>query len=203
MDRERTEKIRKRYNRNAVFYDSMDRMIREEWRRQVIGKAAGSVLEVGVGTGKNLPYYNPDICAKVTGIDFSPGMLEKAYPRAEKAPVPVELIQMDAQVMEFAADTFDTVISTCVFCSVPDPIAGLREIKRVCKPDRKIFFLEHMRVDWPIVGPLMDVMNPISVGLIGVNINRRTVENIKKAGLTILKVENLMGPLVRCIEATP
>lgn len=203
MDRARTEKIRKRYNRNAVFYDSMDRMIREEWRRQVIGQAAGHVLEVGVGTGKNLPYYNPEICTKVTGIDFSPGMLQKAYPRAEKASVPVELLQMDAQKMDFPDDTFDTVISTCVFCSVPDPIAGLREIKRVCKPNGVIYFLEHMRVDWPIVGPLMDAMNPISVGLIGVNINRRTVENIQQSGLAILKEKNLMGPLVRYIEAKP
>lgn len=203
MDRELTEKIRRRYNRNAVFYDSMDRMIREAWRRRVIGKAAGNVLEVGVGTGKNLSYYNPAICTKVTGIDFSPGMLAKARPRAEQAPAAVELMDMDVQAMGFADGTFDTVVSTCVFCSVPDPISGLREIKRACKRDGKILFLEHMRVDWPIVGMLMDAMNPVSVGLMGVNINRRTVENIEKAGLTLLKVENLMGPLLRYIEAGP
>lgn len=203
MDRELTEKIRKRYNRNAVFYDSMDRMIRDAWRRQVIGKAAGKVLEVGVGTGKNLPYCNPAICTGVTGIDFSPGMLAKARPRVGQAPVPVELMEMDAQAMDFADGTFDTVVSTCVFCSVPEPLAGLREVKRVCKPEGKILFLEHMRVDWPIVGPFMDVMNFVSVRLMGVNINRRTIENIEKAGLTLLEVENLMGPLVRHIEARP
>lgn len=203
MDRELTEKIRRRYNRNAVFYDSMDRMIREAWRRRVIGKAAGNVLEVGVGTGKNLSYYNPAICTKVTGIDFSPGMLAKARPRAEQAPVAVELMEMDAQAMDFADGTFDAVVSTCVFCSVPDPISSLREVKRVCKRDGKILFLEHMRVDWPIVRMLIDVMNPVSVGLMGININRRTVENIEKAGLTLLKVENLMGPLLRYIEAGP
>lgn len=203
MDQGLTEKIRRRYNRNAVFFDSMDRMIREDWRRQVMAKAAGNVLEVGVGTGKNLPYYRPDICTKVTGIDFSPGMLAVAVPRAAQAPVPVELIEMDVQALKFAAATFDTVVSTCVFCSVPNPVDGLKEIKRVCNPNGKILFLEHMRVNWPIVGTLMDVINPISVGLLGVNINRRTVENIEKAGLTILKIENLMGPLVRYIEAKP
>jgi len=203
MDQGLTEKIRRRYNRNAVFFDSMDRMIREDWRRQVMAKAAGNVLEVGVGTGKNLPYYHPDICTKVTGIDFSPGMLAVAVPRAAQAPVPVELIEMDVQALKFAAATFDTVVSTCVFCSVPNPVDGLKEIKRVCNPNGKILFLEHMRVNWPIVGTLMDVINPISVGLLGVNINRRTVENIEKAGLTILKIENLMGPLVRYIEAKP
>lgn len=203
MDRELTEKIRRRYNRNALFYDSMDRMIRAAWRRQVIGEAAGNVLEVGVGTGKNLSYYNPAICTKVTGIDFSPGMLAKARPRAEQAPVPVELMEMDAQAMSFADGSFDMVISTCVFCSVPDPLAGLREVRRVCKAEGRILFLEHMRLDWPIVGLVMDLMNPGTVGLMGVNINRRTVENIENAGLTLVKVENLLGPLVRYMEARP
>lgn len=202
MNEKITAKIRKRYNRNSIFYDSMDRMIQEDWRKIVIGKAFGRVLEVGVGTGKNLPFYNPDICVNVTGIDFSPSMLGKAYPRAEQASVPVKLLEMDAQQMEFPDGTFDSVVSTCVFCSVPDPLAGLQEVKRVCKPDGRIYFLEHMRIDRPFVGLLMDLMNPLSVGLTGVNINRRTVENIRNAGLTIVKEEYLKGPLLRFIEAT-
>lgn len=203
MDEKRTSTIRRRYNRNALFYDSMDKMIREKWRREVMSKAKGHVLEVGVGTGQNLAFYNPAYCDKVTGIDFSPGMLAKAFPRAEKAPVPVELIEMDAQRMTFPDSTFDTVVATCVFCSVPDPILGLQEIRRVCKPDGTIYFLEHMRVDWPVVGTLMDLMNPISVGLMGVNINRQTIKNIDRSGLVIRSIENKAGPLLRYIEASP
>lgn len=198
-----TEKIRKRYNRNAFFFDSMDRMIRDEWRQEVIGKAAGDVLEVGVGTGKNLSFYNRQICRRVTGIDFSPGMLSKAYSKMAKAPVPVELIEMDAQQMAFPDHTFDTVVSTCVFCSIPDPMAGLQEVRRVCKPEGKIYFIEHMRLDWPVIGTAMDLFNPISVGLMGVNINRRTLENIEKSGIKIREVINKVGPLVRFIKASP
>lgn len=201
MDKKLTDKIRARYDRNAIFYDSMDRMIRDDWRKEVIGKASGAVLEVGVGTGQNLKFYDPGKCDKVTAIDFSPGMLRKAHARAEKASVPVELIEMDAQKMSFSDHTFDSAVSTCVFCSVPLPVEGLKEINRVVKPGGDVYFLEHMRVDKPVIGPLMDLMNPISVGLMGVNINRRTIENIEAAGLEIVEIDNVIGTLLRFIHA--
>lgn len=130
-----TEIIRRRYNRTALFYDWMDKMISPRLRRQAIELAEGKVLEVGVGTGQNLPFYQGD--CEVTGIDFSPGMLRKAQARLRLAKVPVKLLEMDAQAMSFADETFDTVVATCVFCSVPDPVQGLREIKRVCKKKRE------------------------------------------------------------------
>lgn len=196
-----TERIRKIYNRTAKFYDLMDRMIKTESRIKVLQLAKGRVLEVGVGTGQNLPLYPPG--CEVIGIDFSPEMLKRAYPRAEKAPVPVRLMEMDAQELQFPDNTFDTVLATCVFCSVPDPIKGLREIKRVCKPDGQIILLEHVRSDNPLIGLIMDVLNPIVVSLIGPNINRRTVENAKRAGLNINSVENAQGKIVKLIIAKP
>ncbi|WP_227767408.1 class I SAM-dependent methyltransferase [Zhaonella formicivorans] len=196
-----TERIRKIYNRTAKFYDLMDRMIKTESRIKVFQLAKGRVLEVGVGTGQNLPLYPPG--CEVIGIDFSPEMLKRAYPRAEKAPVPVRLMEMDAQELQFPDNTFDTVLATCVFCSVPDPIKGLREIKRVCKPDGQIILLEHVRSDNPLIGLIMDVLNPIVVSLIGPNINRRTVENAKRAGLNINSVENAQGKIVKLIIAKP
>jgi ubiquinone/menaquinone biosynthesis C-methylase UbiE len=110
---------------------------------------------------------------------------------------------MDAQAMTFPDNTFDTVVATCVFCSVPDAILGLQEIKRVCKPDGRILLLEHMRVDKPIIGPLMDAVNPVVVKLMGANINRRTMENIRLAGLTVLTEEKIFGSLVKLIVAKP
>ncbi|HBS58351.1 MAG TPA: SAM-dependent methyltransferase, partial [Firmicutes bacterium] len=126
-----TDIIRNRYNRTALFYDWMDKMIPVKLRQRAIEQANGQVLEVGVGTGANLEYYLPG--CEVTGIDFSPGMLRKARQKIVRAKVPVTLLEMDAEHMDFPDNTFDTVVATCVFCSIPDPVQGFREVKRVCK----------------------------------------------------------------------
>jgi ubiquinone/menaquinone biosynthesis C-methylase UbiE len=84
---------------------------------------------------------------------------------AEKTPIPVKLIEMDAEKLDFPDYFFDKVVIACVFCSVPDPIQGLKEIKRVLKPDEKVLMLEHMRSEKPFVGKLMDVVNPFVVRL--------------------------------------
>lgn len=201
MNNELTEEIKKRYNRTAVFYDMMDRMISADLRRKALSEASGEVLEVGVGTGSNLQYY-PAGC-EVTGIDFSPGMLAKAREKARLTKVPVTLVEMDAENMDFADNTFDTVVATCVFCSVPHPVEGLKEVRRVCKSEGRIILLEHVRSDNPILGKLMDLLNPVSLYLVGANINRRTVENVAQAGIRIRKVENVSGKLVKLIIASP
>jgi ubiquinone/menaquinone biosynthesis C-methylase UbiE len=83
------------------------------------------------------------------------------------------------------------VVATFVFCSVPDPVQGLREIGRVVRPGGQILLLEHVRIDRPVIGTLMDVLAPLIVRLNGANINRRTVKNVQSAGLQIDRVENL------------
>ncbi|WP_312198576.1 class I SAM-dependent methyltransferase [Anaerospora hongkongensis] len=204
MDREmelQSEVIRQRYNRTAKFYDLMDKMIPESVRRAAIGKATGNVLEVGVGTGKNLPFYREG--CTVTGIDFSPGMLAKARQKVQQVKVPVTLLEMDAQHMSFPDNSFDTVVATCVFCSVPHPIQGLQEVRRVCKPSGAIVLLEHVRSENPLLGWVMDLFNPVSLYLIGSNINRRTVENVRAAGISVRQVDNVGGNMVKLIVAGP
>lgn len=196
-----TEVIRRRYDRTSIFYDWMDRMISPELRKKALSQASGKVLEVGVGTGNNFPYYPPG--CEVTAIDFSPGMLARARKKLHLARAPIKLLEMDAQAMDFPDNTFDTVVATCVFCSVPDPVKGLAEIKRVCKPNGKIILLEHVRSESPVIGWLMDVLNPISLHLIGSNINRRTVQNVISAGIQLQKVEDLRGKIVKLIVGTP
>jgi len=107
---------------------------------------------------------------------------------------------MDVQRISFPDNTFDTAVATFVFCSVPNPIKGLQELKRVIKKDGDIWLLEHVRVNKPVIGPLMDIANPLVVRIMGANINRQTVENVKKAGLQILSVEKLKGNLVKLIH---
>lgn len=197
--------VRERYNRIAPFYDlleyPMERLLFHRLRRLVWQHARGKILEVGVGTGRNIAFYPPG--AHVTAIDISPAMLARAERRARQLGRPVELLLMDVQHMTFADASFDTVLATFVFCSVPDPVVGLKEVKRVCRPDGQVVLLEHVRSEHPVWGKLMDWLNPLAVRLIGDNINRRTVDNVKLAGLQLRRVEDVAGPLVKLILANP
>jgi len=150
----------------------MELMAVSKWREKVIKKIDGEkIFEVGVGTGKNLD---------VTGIDFSKKMLKIARRKA-KGLDNIKLLEMDGQKMEFDDNSFDTVITSCVFCSVPDPVKGLKEIGRVCKNNGKIIILEHMRSNNELVGKFMDSINFIPLNIWGANINRKTIEILKKA----------------------
>lgn len=195
--------IKNRYNRVSSIYDVMDKMIKSDWRNELISQVQGKVLEVGVGTGANLAYYPLE--AEVIGIDFSSGMLKKARAKLEELEnrKTIELVEMDAQELEFPDDSFDFIISTCVYCSVPDPVKGFQEMRRVCKPEGKILMLEHMRSENPVMGSLMDVSNPLVVKLWGANINRRTLDNIQNAGLKIETNEKLMGTIMRKLVLKP
>jgi ubiquinone/menaquinone biosynthesis C-methylase UbiE len=199
-----TEKIKRRYNRIAKVFDltevMMERGQMKLWRAALWKEAKGKILEVGVGTGKNIRYYPQD--ADITAIDFSERMLEKARVKAEKAGKNVDLKLMDVQQLDFPEDTFDTVITTCVFCSVPDPIKGLQEIRRVCKKDGQIIMLEHVRSKRLMIGVIMDILNPLVVRIVGANINRDTIENLKHAGLKIEVEKDLMADIVKHIQCT-
>ncbi|MFT9487721.1 MAG: class I SAM-dependent methyltransferase [Tepidibacillus sp.] len=198
---DRTEIIRRRYNRVAYVYDWMDLIIRDKWREEVFRGLTGHILEVGVGTGRNIPFYPKD--GFVTEIDFSPNMLEKAKERLKKYRVNAKLLLMDAQQMEFEDNSFDAVVTTCVFCSVPDPIKGLKEIRRVVKPNGTIRMLEHMRSDQPMMGKMMDMINPLVVGMIGANINRDTMKNLELAGFKLKNEHRILGSMYRLITLDP
>lgn len=204
--RQRTEITRQRYNRLAKVYDRLEagveRRMFAQWRKHLWSLVQGEhILEVGVGTGKNIPHY--PVAAQVAGIDLSEGMLDHARKLAATTRKQITLRRMDVQNLEYPDGYFDAVISTFVFCSVPDPILGLREAGCVVRPAGSLWLLEHMRVDGPVVGMLMDIFNPLFVRLMGANINRRTIENIHRAGLKVISVDRLMGDMVRLIQARP
>jgi ubiquinone/menaquinone biosynthesis C-methylase UbiE len=126
------------------------------------------------------------------GIDLSPGMLKRAKKLLPKSMRDsVNLQEMDAQQMEFSDNTFDEVVATFVFCSVPDPVLGLKEALRVTKPGGKLHLLEHMRAENPILGSLMDRLDSPIHYISGVHIARQTVESVKNAGWNIEKVQDL------------
>lgn len=207
IDAKATATTKARYDRVAPFYDLMggvmEQLFFHKWRKlvwQAVSSEAKRILEVGVGTGKNFPYYPKG--TQITAIDISDRMLTRARRRAEKLSLNIEFEQMDAQALKFPDGSFDVVVSTFVFCSVPDPVLGLQEVKRVLRPDGRAVFLEHMRPESPWVGKLFDLLNPLVVRLWGANINRRTIDNIEKAGLKIQRVEHLTAQgIVRLVIA--
>lgn len=197
--------IRRRYDRLAPFFDLLEgiaeRLAFASWRQRLWNEVgAGRVLEVGVGTGKNFPYHPPG--ADITAIDFSPAMLARAQHKLEQSLASVELLQMDVERLSFPDNSFDTVVASFVFCSVPHPVRGLREVLRVCKPQGKVLLLEHVLSDDPRRALIMNWLNPLVVRLVGANINRRTVNNVSAAGLAVESVEDLgHSGLVKLIKA--
>tara|TARA_R110002124_G_scaffold83127_1_gene217816 strand:- start:750 stop:1301 length:552 start_codon:yes stop_codon:yes gene_type:complete len=167
----------------------------DQWRKELVQQATGKTLEVGVGTGKNLQYYAKDV--DLTAIDFSKNMLDKARVKYNGDLLKTNFLEMDVQNMDFEDNSFDTVLTSCVFCSVPDPVKGLQEIKRVMKTDGQLIMLEHVRSGNRVLGIFMDIFNFMPLNIVGNNINRRTAENLKKAGFTNTKETKLWMDIVK------
>lgn len=204
VDTNATERTRARYERIAPLYDRIEALAEgryQPWRERLWSLVEGpKVLEVGVGTGKNMPFYPEGV--EVTAIDLTPGMVERAHRRAEALKIDVDLQLGDVQELACPDNVFDDVVATFVFCSVPDPVLGLREVARVVKPGGQVLLLEHVRAANPVFGALMDVANPVVVRIVGANINRRTVENVRRSGLHLDQVEDLdMGGIFKLIVA--
>lgn len=197
---------RDKYDRNARWYDVAEFLsevfLYVPWRRLLFKKLGNwELLELGVGTGKNLKWYPKGVNA--TAIDFSEKMLEHAKRRAVKAGQSIDLRHMDVQKLEFKKNSFSNILATFVFCSVPDPIKGLQEVRRVATPGAQFLLLEHVRPKNKALGRLFDWLNPMIVNRTGVNINRRTVDNIRQAGFQIELEKNLFFGIFKLITARP
>jgi len=191
---EATAVTRGRYQRISPIYDRLEWLMEHRfrpWRENLWKFVYGPrVLEVGVGTGKNIEFWPPN--CRMTAIDLTPGMLDIARQRAKSLnKQDADLFLADVQHLELPSGIFETVVATFVFCSVPDPVQGLREIGRVVRPGGQVLLLEHVRIDRPVIGAMMDILAPLVVRLNGANINRRTIENVRIAGLHIERVEDL------------
>ncbi|GFP20913.1 phosphatidylethanolamine/phosphatidyl-N-methylethanolamine N-methyltransferase [Candidatus Hakubella thermalkaliphila] len=207
MSEAETRKTRSRYDRISPVYDLFESLAERSkfsrWRRLLFEQIKGpTILEVGVGTGKNFPYYPPGL--EVTAIDLSEGMLSRARKKLANYPsARINLRIMDVQKLDLEEGSFDTAVATFVFCSVPDPVLGLREVRRVLKPEGKLLLLEHVLSERPVLRFLMKLMSPITVRITGANINRVTVRNIQKAGFRIEEEKNLWLDIVKLIVARP
>ena len=200
----KTMETSKKYDKFSRFYDAFETSLEKNkfgnWRNLVFKMipAGSSLLEVGIGTGKNIPYYEKDV--DVTGIDFSSGMLNRAQEKAKAYPeMKVNLLQMDVASLEFPDGHFDFVVSTFVFCTVPDPMAGFKEIKRVLKPDGKAIFLEHMRSSFWFYNLFLYGMSGMSIPLLGTSMVRKTKRSIQESGFYIIEEKNLFSDIVKLL----
>ena len=169
-------------------------------RTKLVSKAIGNVLEIGAGTGVNFPLYNK--ADKVTAIEPSKYMIEESKAKLQKANVPIKIIQAGAEKLPFEKDSFDTIVATLVFCTIPDVNAAIKEIKRVCKPDGKILLFEHVKMENPMLAKLQVKLTPYWEKVCdGCCLDRNTIESFKRNGLVIEKVDSYFKGLFITAEA--
>lgn len=197
-------KVRQRYDRLAPYFDGLEGFLEgllfRRLRKTLWSKASGAhILEVGVGTGKNFPFYPDD--TRITGIDFSPKMLEMARRKQQRKQIAVDLALMDVQALDYADNSFDTVIATFVFCSVPKPRKGLKELYRVCKPGGQVLLLEHVLSSNKVLAMLMNLFNPLVVKTLGANINRQTLKSVQACPFQKIFVDSASNDMIKLIRA--
>lgn len=200
-----TATVQQRYNRIAPYFEALEAVLEglvlKRWRERCWQQVDGHhILEVGVGTGKNFVYY-PDH-ARLTAIDFSQGMLAQAEQKKARKHIQVDLDLMDVQSLYYADNSFDTVIATFVFCSVPLPLRGLKELYRVCRPGGRVVLLEHTISSKPLLAGLMNVLNPLVFRLVGANINRNTLKHIQACAFSSVHIDERSGDIIKLIVAT-
>jgi ubiquinone/menaquinone biosynthesis C-methylase UbiE len=165
-------------------------------RAELIPKASGAVLEIGIGSGLNLPFF-PGTITRLTGVDTSAELLRMARPKLRGVSFPVELFCQSAEELLFGDGSFDTVVLTWTLCSIPRPVRALAEIKRVLKPDGRLLFIEHGLSPDPKVQAWQHRLTPIwkRIGG-GCHLNRKIDDLVRPGGFNIVELQTtyLAGP---------
>lgn len=193
-----TAKARRVWDRVAPRYDRAMRLAERYWftggREWVCARATGDVLEVGIGTGINLPYYRADV--SITGIDLSSEMLAYARQRAAAIGRPANLREGDAQALPFDDDSFDTVVCTLSLCAIPDDRAALAEMHRVLRPGGRLVLLDHIRSNWWPIWLGQRLVELVSVPTAGEHLTRRPLPLATELGLEAVESRRLRAGTV-------
>ena len=166
------------------------------YRRRVIGAAEGRVLEIGIGSGLNLPLYG-STTRSVIGLEPSPALLRMAHERSAEARVPVQLLEASAEAIPLATASIDTVVTTWTLCTIPDAQRAVAELRRVLKPSGTLLFVEHGRAPEPSVARWQDRLDPLwRLVAGGCHLNREIDRLISAGGFQLdnLTHARLAGP---------
>ena len=184
---------------NYIFPRVLDWTLGTEYfereRAKTLEPTRGSVLEIGFGTGLNLPHY-PLQVTKLTVVEPERMLASRVAGRVSRARMPVEQFRLDAsRRLPFDDNTFDSAVTTLTLCSIADVGAALAEIRRLLKPDGRYVFLEHGRSDDPRVAKRQDFFNPVQkIVACGCNMNRPIDQLVQDAGFEILTLERFLMP---------
>lgn len=165
-----------------------------EWLAE---RVAGQVLEVAIGTGRNLPYYPAGVT--ITGIELSPAMLAIARQRA--AGRDMDLREADAEHLPFGDAAFDTVVCALSLCAIPSPAAAIVEMRRVLRPGGRLLLLDHIGSTWPLVYAAQWLLERVTIPAAGEHFTRRQLPLVKAAGFQIMEAERLKAGTVERIYA--
>lgn len=185
-----------RYDRKIGFFE---RALFEGGREWVCGQAKGDVLEIALGTGRNLEHYPPEI--RLTGIELSPAMLEIARRRAASLGREADLRVGDAQSLEFADESFDTVVCTLSLCTIPDDGAAVRDVRRVLRPGGRFLLMEHVRSPLPVVRAVQRLIDPLMVRFQGDHVVREPLDHLNSEGFVIERLERSKWGIVERVTA--
>lgn len=205
MNPESKDQVRARYDRFSRWYDLVEgipeRLFGARVRRRLVPRARGDVLEVGIGTGFNLPYYPPD--CRITGIDLSVEMRRRAAARAESLGREIRLLEMDVEDLRFPDASFDTVVVSMMLCTFPRPERALAEMKRVCRPDGRILMIEHGRSCHPLVARLQDAQAERHARRFGCRWDRDLCAIVRACGLEVEAEHRAYFGILHGIAAHP
>jgi demethylmenaquinone methyltransferase/2-methoxy-6-polyprenyl-1,4-benzoquinol methylase len=194
-----------RYQRIAWLYDLLDLPFEHvryrKIRPMIFAGLSGRILDAGVGTGRNFPFYPPG--SEVVGIDLSPAMLLRADRRRRSAAANVELRQMDVTRLELPDRSFDAAVATFLFCTLPDQlqVAGMRELGRVVKPGGIIRCLEYTRPSRGLRRLLTRVWEPWVAWAYGAGFDRQTEKHVPEAGLQLFESRFVSDELIKLLGA--
>ncbi len=196
------EYTQRKWDKAAPNFDLMaGRGAEKRWKpfkEELFSNMNGKVLFLALGTGLDIATFPEG--KDITAIDISPKMLEVAKPRMGAYEGDISAEVMDVHDMSYADSSFDQVFTSCTFCSVPNPVEGLKSLRRVLKPGGELFMFEHTGSQYYPFKIMMDVMTQLSRKL-GPDMNRTTVANVRAAGFKLKEVNNLFLDVVKTIKA--
>lgn len=200
---EATERQRRVWDKRAHSYDRamglMERLFLGDGRARVCAQAEGDVLEIAVGTGRNLPFYPEDV--RLTGIELSPEMLVLARRRASELGIQADLRLGDAQALPFPDASFDTVVCTISLCSIPDDRRAVAEMKCVLRPGGRLLLLDHVPSTVWVWRGVQWLLEQITLRLEGEHLLRRPLEQVQAEGFEVERTERSKAGIIERVVA--